>query len=238
MSHPLAEVKFRASGVGNLMTESRSKTDPLSETTKKYLVEVMIQKMYGRRKDIVNKYIQKGLMVEEDAITLYSRVMGEYFEKNETNLSNDFLTGTPDLFTGEDILKAEKIIDIKSSYDIFTFFNAQMNGVDKNYYWQLQAYMDLTGAKSAELAYCLVDTPESLIESAKRKFIWDAGIKGEDQYNHEAFDAIDRLAHYNDINIKDRVYIVPVARNQEDIDRLHVRVLECRIWLCEKFWKV
>ena len=60
------------------MTEPKLKADKeagnLSETSKSYLVEVYIKEMYDREADINSKYIAKGLMVEEDSITLYSRV--------------------------------------------------------------------------------------------------------------------------------------------------------------------
>jgi len=65
------------------MVEPRSKNELLSETTKKYLREVMIYEKYGRKKDISNKYIEKGLAVEEDAITLYSRFTKVFYKKNE-----------------------------------------------------------------------------------------------------------------------------------------------------------
>ena len=85
------KILFRCSQLGKLMTEPRSKTETLSETTKKYLAEVYASVKYGRKKDIVNKYIQKGLMVEEDAITLISRLNKKMYLKNGTHLKNDFI---------------------------------------------------------------------------------------------------------------------------------------------------
>lgn len=230
-----SKVLFRASGTGQLMVEPRSKTETLSETTKTFLVGVMISTLYGRQKDLMNKFIQKGLMVEEDSITLFSRVRKQFFAKNETHLENDFLKGTPDLYEGESILRATKIIDIKSSFDIFTFFKSKHDPLNKDYYWQLQSYMDLTGATSAELAYCLVDTPDSIIEGLKRRFMWDAGIKGEDQFSHEAFEQIERMSKYGDIPMDQRVHIIPIERSQFDIDRLHDRVIVCREWMQSTF---
>lgn len=132
------------------MVEPRSKNELLSETTKKYLREVMIYEKYGRKKDISNKYIEKGLAVEEDAITLYSRFTKVFYKKNEKQLKNEQITGTPDLYEGDNIESASLILDIKSSWDIFTFFNSKLDALNKDYYWQLQGYMALTGATKAK----------------------------------------------------------------------------------------
>jgi len=226
---------FRASGNWQLMVDPKSKNETLSETAKTYCMGVMISERYNRKADIMNKFVQKGLMVEEDSITLLSRVRKQFYQKNDLHLQNDWLKGTPDLFEGSDILRATKIIDIKSSFDIFTFFKAKQAADNRNYYWQLQSYMDLTGATEAELVYCLVNTPDSIVEGLKRRFMWDAGIKGEDEFSHEAFAEIDRMAKYDDIPIEERYFIKPIARNQEDINRLHERVEIARKWMNEAF---
>jgi len=235
MKHDFSITRFRASGNGQLMVDPRSKTETISETTKTYLIGTMISEVYGRRKDIMNKFVQKGLMVEEDAITLLSRVRKQFYKKNEEHLDNDFIKGTPDCFEGETIKTATKIIDVKASFDIFTFFKSKMDPVNKDYYWQLQSYMDLSGATTSELAYCLVDTPDSIVEQIKRRFMWDAGIRGDDEFNHEAFEIIEKLAKYGDIPIEDRIHSKTIDRNQEDINRLHERVIECRKWMNENF---
>jgi len=36
--------------------------------------------------------------------------------------------------------------------------------LDSLYYWQMQSYMWLTNTKNAIIAYCLVNTPESIIQ--------------------------------------------------------------------------
>lgn len=226
---------FRASSTGYLMTESRSKTDPISETTKTHLIDCYISAIYGRREDISNKYIQKGLQVEEDSITLYSRHKKTYYKKNESRLSNNWIMGTPDLFEGETIETASHIIDIKSSWDIYTFFRNLSKDMNKAYYWQLQSYMDLTGAKSATLAYCLVNTPEIMIEDEKRKLAWKMGIidpSGNSEYE-DACAEIERSMIFDDIPINERVIEFKIERNDEDIEKLHKRVEICRTWLNE-----
>lgn len=218
------------------MTEPRSKADKdagnLSETAKTHLIDVFVSNRYGRQSDIQNKYIQKGLLVEEDSITLYSRVKKTYYKKNENPLSNEFIKGTPDLYSGKSIKEADHIIDIKSSYDIFTFFRNHNNDLNNLYYWQVQGYMWLTGAKSASVAYCLVDTPEQIINDEKRKLMWKMGAATTESEDFiQACGELDRLLTYKDIPLNERMIEFHVDRNEEDISRIEKRVVKGREYL-------
>lgn len=226
---------FRCSSLGYIMTDPRSKTETLSETTKTHLIDVYVANKYNRQEDIQNKYIEKGLAVEEDSITLYSRIKGEIFFKNEEHLSNKWIKGTPDLFTGKSILEADTITDIKSSWDIYTFMRTLTKEVNKMYYWQLQGYMDLSGAKSATLAYCLVDTPLQMIEDEKNRLRWKMGIidpTGNDLYE-QACEELERAMTFGDIPLNERLIEFHIERSDADIMKMHQRVEECRKWLNE-----
>lgn len=227
-----SNILFRCSSLGYLMTESRSKSDPLSETTKTHLIDVYVQNKYGRQTDISNKYIEKGLMVEEDSITLYSRVKKTFFKKNEEHLSNEFIKGTPDLFTGIEITSADTIIDIKSSWDIYTFFRVHTQQINKMYYWQLQGYMALTGAKKAKLVYCLVNTPETIILDEERKLFYkmNAGTTENPDYI-KACEELRNAMQFDDIRMNERVIELEVERNEDDIAALYKRVVASRYYL-------
>lgn len=229
------KILFRCSQLGQLMTEPRSKSETLSETTKTYLTEVFINKKWGRKRDITNKYIQKGLLVEEDGITLYSRVTKELFLKNEENLRNEWISGTPDIFKGESVYSATEVVDIKSPWDIFTFYKAKTQPISKDYYWQLQGYMFLTGARKAKLAYCLINTPDVLISDQKRKFMWNAGIMDENPITEEVFEEIERNCLFDDMPLSERVHVIEVDYNLEDVTRLLIRIEECRAYIQNTF---
>lgn len=233
------EIKFRCSSLGHIMTEPRSKSETLSETCKVHLVDVFVRAKYGRQTDISNRFIEKGLMVEEDSITLFSRVNKQYFKKNVERLQNDFISGTPDLFTGKSINEAELVIDIKSSWDIFTFFRAQAKDLNKLYYWQLQGYMALTGAPSATLAYCLVNTPDILIQDELRKLQWKMGVIDPEASEHykAAAKEIELLSIYDDIPLIERLFTIDFTRNDDDIERLYKRVADCRNYMNENLFK-
>lgn len=226
---------FHPSSLGLLMTDSRTK-DPLGETCKAHLMECYVSKKYDRYKDVTNKYIEKGLLAEEDSIDLYSLVKGSYFEKNKETIENEYFVGTPDLFVGTSIREAQIIIDLKTNWDIFTFFQVMHKSMDKKYYWQLQAYMDLTGAKIGKLVYCLVDTPLKLIEDEKRKLMYNMGVidaETNEEYQ-KACERIQKNGIYSlDIPKEERYIEFTIPRDQDRIEEAHERVKVCREFLNE-----
>ena len=195
----------------------------LSETVKTYLKELWIAETYGREKDIMNKYMKKGLLAEEDSITLLTNVLGRFFIKNEERFENEYIKGTPD------IIDAESIIDIKTSWDLWTFGKAE---VTKNYYWQLMGYMWLTGKKRAYLDYCLVDAPYELIQDELRKLSWKMMmIDTQDPLYLEAEEKIEHAMTFGDIPPNIRVKTFHVDFSYNDIEALKKRIEECRNYL-------
>lgn len=157
--------KSRASASGRLMPNPRDKKELLSETTKSYVQEWLKESIYGVRKEIKNKYLSKGLKLEDEAIDKAIEWLDLPFTlKNETFFEDDFFTGTPDLIVNE------TVYDIKCSWDCFTFplFDKEIS--TKDYYYQLQVYMHLTGCKKAVLTYVLLNTPEELTYEEKHNY--------------------------------------------------------------------
>jgi hypothetical protein len=249
---------FRCSSLGHLMTEPKTKTEPLSEGTKTHLVDVYVSAKYKRKDDISNRYLEKGTLVEEDSITLLSRVEKTFFKKNEEHLFNAFIKGTPDIFEGKSIYEAEEITDTKSSWDIYTFMRAISKKTNPLYYWQGQGYLWLSGANKFKLSYCLVNTPSHLIDSEKRKLGWQMGVidplANSDYFEgckeieknsiydiktfvsqnpgYDLLHAVDEWQSLGlDIPMNERVSTMAIDRNDEDIERLKSRIINCRIWL-------
>jgi hypothetical protein len=238
MTIDFSETLFRCSSLGHLLTEPVSKADKdagnLSEGAKTHLVDIYVHQKYDRQTDISNKYIAKGLACEEDGITLYSRVKKNFFKKNEEHLNNDFIKGTPDLFIGKSIHKADTIIDIKVSWDIYTFFRTQTKKINSLYYWQLQGYMWLTAATKATLAYTLVNTPDIFLNDEKRKLFYrmDAITEESPEYI-EACIELEKSIIYDDIPLKERLIVFEVERNDADINRIEAKALKAREYLQE-----
>lgn len=158
----LSNFKIRASASGKLMTDSRTKRETLSETTKTYLKEWATERIYGVRKEIKSKYLTKGLSLEDEAIdTAINWLDLPFVIKNEKYFEDDYFCGSPDLILND------TVYDIKCSWDCFTFPLFDYEIKNKDYYSQLQVYMALTGCKKAVLTYVLLNTPEQLTYETK-----------------------------------------------------------------------
>ena len=226
------DTHIRASSVGYLMTEPVTKADKeaglLSKTAQKHLLDVYIAEKYGRKKDIQTKQMKKGVEVEQESIDLLSMYLKMPFNKNEQRFTNDFISGSPD------IIDNERIIDIKSSYDLWTFIGNIPDKLDSLYYWQMQSYMWLTGTKSAVIAYCLVNTPENIIEQEKYYLLkkMDVATEENPEYVKEAM-KIEFNMSFDDISINERILMFHVSRNEDDILRIQQKVEKAREFLKE-----
>ena len=226
------DTHIRASSVGYLMTEPQSKADKeaglLSKTAQKHLLDVYIAEKYGRKKDIQTKQMKKGIEVEQDSIELLSMYLKMPFSKNDQRFTNDFITGFPD------IIDNDRIIDIKSSYDLWTFIGNIPDKLDSLYYWQMQSYMWLTGAKSAVIAYCLVNTPSNIIDQEKYFLLkkMDVATEESPEYVKEAM-KIEFNMSFDDISIDERVLMFKVERSEDDILRIQNKVERAREFLKE-----
>lgn len=224
--------------MGYIMTEPKAKAakdaGELSETAIGHLADIFVRVRYNRQTDFTNKYTIKGNMVEEDSLTLYSRYKKQVFFKNKEQLIGDYITGTPDIIHFKD--NEAIIIDIKSSWDIFTFFRNTIKKMNADYYWQMQGYMALTGANSAKLAYCLVNTPDVIINDEKRRLFYKMGVATEENIDYQkACEELDALMIYDDIDLKERVIELHIDRNESDIELIKSKVIKCREYMQTKW---
>lgn len=210
--------KFRCSSLPDLMTTSRKKDEVLSETAKSTLDEVFIREVYGREKSdtIANKYMQKGIMCETDSLELVERLTGKKYFKNLKQLENDFVKGTPDVVTPD-------VVDIKTSWDIFTFKSVKEDKARKDYYYQLLGYMYLTGAKESHLMYCLVDTPELLANDELYRMSFKIPETEVEKYKNNYT--------FGDIPEIKRVKNYHFEYSESDIELLKTKLLAAREYL-------
>jgi len=150
-------MKWHPSSIGKIMTNARSKSEILSETAKSYIKSVAKQDFFGYNVDLNNKYVIKGQEQEQDSINLLNAVRMTSYVKNDKRLINDIMTGECD------ILLDDHIIDIKTSWSLETFPALAEDGMNKDYEWQLRAYMYLYDRPTSELIYCMVTTNDDLL---------------------------------------------------------------------------
>lgn len=153
----MRKFQIRASAGQKILTNPRSKNEILSKTTLTYVDEWLKEQIYGVRKDFTSKYTDKGNMLEDEAIDKTIEWLDLPFVlKNEMQLSSEHFTGTPDL------ILEDEVIDIKNSWDCFTFPLFETEIPTKDYETQIQIYMHLTGKKKGRVVYLLLNTPEEL----------------------------------------------------------------------------
>ena len=144
--------------LSKLMTNAKSGKDTdLSAGAITYCYELAKQEVYGYEKSISSKYLDKGLIVEDQSIQLYNSVKFTDFSKNTERKTNKWLIGECDIFS------PRKTIDIKSAWSIETFPATKDKAHDSDYEWQGRGYMMLWDVPEHEVAYCLVNTPDELI---------------------------------------------------------------------------
>lgn len=218
--------KFRASCIGKLMTNSRGK-DSLSQTTKSYLNQLFVEDTFGRSKDYMNRYMEKGILQEEESITLLSKVLftDKLILKNQKQISNSFCKGTPDIILD----KPKTVIDIKTKWDIFGYFAE--DGNNRDYYWQLQTYMWLTKAKKAILVYTLVDTPDHLIYAEVQKALHYSNLEEGSRELGELVETIEKNHKYSDIDTKLRIKSYEFKFDQNAINLMKEKIKQCRQYL-------
>lgn len=210
----IKEFKIRASQSGKIMG-----VKGLGQTGLTYIETWLKEQLYQRRNEFNSKYTNKGLQVEDNAIDyVLSELNLGFALKNQKYFENEFFCGTPD------VILDDCIIDIKSSWDCFTFplFDKE---VSKDYYYQGQVYMDLLGIDNYKVVYVLMDTPEHLIEAEANKYCFANGYERGDWAIVERFT---KKMTYGDIPDSLKIKVFEFKKDQEVIDKLKSRVVECR----------
>lgn len=208
--------KFRASSLPDLMTNSRSKSEPLSETAKELIRRCWIREVFNREEVVYTPAMVKGTICEKDSIGLLQIKTGEIYYKNDIKYENEFITGTPDIVNGT------SVYDIKTPFTIFTYAKVDAKQAEKDYYWQLAGYAWLTGKSKASLVYCLVNTPEKMLE----KEIYKAGAETEEEVNR-----IIQLHNFDDIDLNLRIKKYDFEFTPEVYKQIEERVILAREYM-------
>lgn len=211
----------------------------LSKTCKSYLrEEVFIYHTYGRRirpggealTESVTR-IMKGSLAEDSAIKILSELDGINYHKNKRKFKNKWVSGIPDI-NHKKRLGDRKVIDIKASWDIYTFMNNLTKSLSKAYQYQTQGYISLTKADIGEVCFILVSAPEELIEKQVAKLKYKNVFASQEEYEEAA--SLTRMSmRFDDIPMEKRILRFPVLPNIDEQKMLFDRVDLCREWLSE-----
>lgn len=220
-----------------LLLGKKHATPSLSDTCKSYLKEIYMYYKYGKESvggSERSRYTIKGRSVEDESIMLLSRIDNANYSKNQERFQNEYLTGEPDIIVSSQNGNIEKIIDIKSSWDGASLLSNIGSPLNSLYFYQVQGYMALTGAKEAEVAYVLVNMPQEIINSEKSRIF--RAMNPATEENIEYKKTIARLENnmtFDEIPINERVVRFKVERDDELIADIYNRVEQCRQWLAD-----
>ncbi len=226
--------KARASHLYALLTDpisaNEKETGELSKTAKTMLRKWYITKKYGVYLTGESKHTKKGNAKEDDAIQFAGEWFGADFEKNKTQLIDDYFSGTCDIL--HETNKGRYILDTKCSFNIFTFADAKKED-KKEYLAQMQVYMHLWKAQKAYICFCLLNTPDDILQKEISDMEWRAERdgKGSDWIADQKVN-ITRLGKPEDyIGSDERIYIVEVNFVSDVIEKAKGRIEKAREFL-------
>jgi hypothetical protein len=192
-------MKWRPYQLGKLMTNSRSKSEILSETAKSEIRKIAKQDFFGYETNIKTKPMIKGTDWEQDGIDLLNNVRFTNYTKNTVRVENEYMSGCCDIITDD------LIIDIKSSWSLDTFPATPSEGENSDYEWQGRAYMWLYDRPAFELVYTMYDTHDDLLTD------WD-----------------NRTIHkVNHIPSHQRVTVLSYERDMDKEEEIRDRLIYC-----------
>jgi hypothetical protein len=136
----------------------------LSAGAKTFLKTLAKEYLFGYHKVVDTKYMDKGLALEDAAITFLNNQRFTNYRKNTERRVSEFLTGECDIYVPN-----VKTIDIKVSWSLDTFPALAEDAHDILYEWQGRAYMKLWDVPEHEVAHVMLDTPDELIKWEQRE---------------------------------------------------------------------
>lgn len=215
--------KIRCSQIGKIMTQPRNKSDLISKTTQSYLEIWIKEQIYERSKEFSSKFTEKGKEVENESIEFAYKMLnlGMMF-KNSKHYSDDFIEGTPD------IVLANEVIEMKNSWDCFSFPLLDTECPNDDYDWQIQGYLALTGKQKGRLIYTLMDTPDVIIQDEIRRQSWKMGfIEIPIEFEQEIIDKMTYPTIPDHLKIK----VFEINRDEEKIKAIYDQVKKCREYI-------
>jgi hypothetical protein len=198
---------------------------PLSQTAKTFCKIWLSSQIYGRKKDFSTRETQKGNAVESDAIDYAAENLSWGFvAKNTRRKSNQFIEGEAD------VVLPDTIADTKCSFNNFTFPLFETEIPEEGYEWQLRGYMILYQKLRAELVYCLMDTPDEIIDK-------EARFRLPQGYTQEEFIRFRETFIFSHFPKEMRLKVFEIKMAEEVLEKIaaqiYSRVFQCREYLNE-----
>ena len=181
--------------------------------------------LYNRKKTFTNKYVEKGLIVEDNSLDFIAEQLNlGLLIKNEEYKENEYMTGTCD------VKLPELIIDVKNSWSPFSFPLFDKEILNKAHIWQGLGYMELYQKKHFKLIFVISDTPVHLIQ---KEAYYYAKNGGYDENDPSIYMDFKKSMTYSDIRDKLKIKIFDIEYDKTAIEKVEKRVIECRTYIDE-----
>jgi hypothetical protein len=207
----------------------------LSENCKNHLKQMYARLKYNKKtasEHAVQKYMAKGREMEAASAALVCQLDGIEYKTNKYRIGNGYVLGTPDMYFGDSLDEAQYVIDIKTSWDIGTFYRNMDSELPTAYKWQVMAYMWLTGAPAGEVSFCLVNTPEWLIEEELKHLMRKRGVRSKkDPWVKEMAADLRHSLTFDDMPPQERRIRREVVRDEAAIEKMAQKIELCRQYL-------
>ena len=195
----------------------------LPQGAKTYCQEWIKTQIYGEQPRTDFKYTSKGLEMEDDALAFVAENFGYgMLIKNEIRKSDEFITGETD---NE---QSDHTIDTKCSWSpsSFPLFDTEL---ETAYYWQGLGYMHLYCKPKHKVFYCLMNTPDHLIENEFKSLNYKNGYS-EDEAEAVYNELVEKMT-FDDLPVEMRIKAFEIEFNQEKINQVIERVKLCRTYI-------
>lgn len=143
---------FTGSEAWKLMTNPRSKSEPISVTAETYILEKVWETLSGKVKQGFDNFATEwGIENEPRAVSFYEKLTGASCQRVNLCLNEElpYFTGTPDRAVGD-----EGLIEVKCPFNGAIHLRHCMINTPEyfkqnhtEYYWQIQSYLYLTDRK-------------------------------------------------------------------------------------------
>ncbi len=157
------QLLIRASSASDFLKSGRSKADEFGETAINLIKSIAISDLFGLKKQVSSKEMQKGIDLEHEAIELVNLLEFNSYKKNDVRITKDGFTGECDIDSPNERL----IRDVKCAWSADTFSWTEEELLKKckklGYEEQLRIYMMLYNRDRACIDEVLLTTPSYLV---------------------------------------------------------------------------
>lgn len=225
----MEQILFSCHNAHSLLTEPKLKSDKesgkLSETTKSMVEAMWLKDKFGYKEPVFSDEMMKGNLCEQDSMKLVQEVLGgEFRARFNKQLHDDYFKGTPDIV----LQKQDYVEDIKTSFNLRTFFNAVLT---PEYKTQGHPYMKFAGKSKYRLIYCLVPTPDELIVKQQTRLFYQFGQESD---NPDYIEASMQVKKNNDLILsipkEKRVKVFEFEYEPDLMTRLRSQADKARIY--------